>query len=161
MQILKRTFAAALLVAATAGAASAQKAPDFSGQWELNVAKSDFGPMAQAAPTKASMTITQNGAAIKLAQAVSSPMGDQNNTQDLTVDGQEHAVTGGDGQPTATTVKAEGDAIVMNTKMSRQGMDITMNSRWTLSPDGKQLIVDRQIGTPQGALTMKLVYDKK
>ena len=161
MQILKRSLAAALVVCSAAAASAQPKAPDFNGQWELNVAKSDFGPMAQQAPTTASMTVTQSATSIKLVQAVSTPMGDQNQTQELALDGQERTMPGMDGEPATSAAKVEGDAMVVNTKMSRQGADITMTSRWTLSPDGKSLTVARDIATPMGALTMKLVYDKK
>jgi hypothetical protein len=162
MQILKRTLAAALVVVATAGAAVAQtKAPDFSGQWELNVAKSDFGPMAQQAPSKATMTVTQSASSLKFSQALSTPMGDQSNSQEFALDGQEHTANGADGQPVASTAKIDSGAFVIASKLQRMGADITMNSRWTLSPDGKLLTIDRQIGTPQGAFAMKLVYDKK
>ena len=174
MQILKRTLAVVFSVSLAAAPALAQqpvskdasaaKAPDFSGQWELNVAKSDFGPMAQqgAAPTKGSLTVTQSGAALKMAQSTSTPMGDQNSTQELTLDGQEHTMNGADGQPVTASAKVDGDALVVNSKLNRGGMDITLVSRWTLSPDGKTITVDRQIlGTPMGTMTMKLVYEKK
>ena len=161
MQILKRSLAAAALVVCSAAASAQPKAPDFSGQWELNVGKSDFGQMAQMAPTKATLTVTQSGSAIKLVQAVSTPMGDQNNTQEFALDGQDHTVPGMDGQPATAAAKVDGEAVVMNTKMSRQGADITMISRWSLSPDGKTLTVARDIASPMGAMTMKLVYDKK
>jgi hypothetical protein len=161
MHTLQRSFAAALVVLSAAAASAQPKAPDFNGQWELNVAKSDFGPMAQQAPTKATMTVTQSAASIKLVQAVSTPMGDQNQTQELALDGQDHTMPGMDGQPATSAAKVDGDAVVVNTKMSREGADITMVSRWTLSPDGKTLTVARDIATPMGALAMKLVYDKK
>ena len=170
MQILKRTlavvFTAALAAAPTFAQAvskdaSTAKAPDFSGQWELNVAKSDFGPMAQQSPTKVSMTVTQSGSSLKFAQAASTPMGDQNITQEFTLDGQEHTMNGADGQPVTSSAKFEGDALVVNSKLNRQGMDITQVSRWTLAPDGKTMTVDRQLATPMGAMAMKLVFEKK
>ena len=161
MQTLKRSLAAALVVVSATAASAQPKAPDFNGQWELNVAKSDFGPMAQQAPTKASMTVTQSATSIKLVQAVSSPMGDQNQTQELALDGQDHTMPGMDGQPATSSAKVDGEAVVVNTKMTREGTDITMTSRWTLSPDGKTLTVARVIATPMGPLAMKLVYDKK
>ena len=159
--MLTRTLAAAALTLSAVAAPAQPKAPDFTGQWELNVAKSDFGPMAAQAPTKASMTITQNATTLKFAQAVSSPMGDQSSTQELTLDGKEQTVNGADGQPATSSASVAGDTLVLSSKMQRQGMDITAVSRWTLSPDGKLLTIDRQLATPMGALTMKLVYDKK
>jgi hypothetical protein len=161
MHTLQRTFAAAVAVFSATVASAQPKAADFNGQWELNVAKSDFGPMAQQAPTKASMTVTQSPASIKLVQAVTTAAGDQNQTQELALDGQDHTAPGMDGQPATSSAKLDGDAVVVNTKMTREGTDITMVSRWTLSPDGKTLTVARDIVTPMGPLAMKLVYDKK
>ena len=170
MQILKRTLAVVFTAALAAAPTFAQavskdaataKAPDFSGQWELNVAKSDFGPMAQQAPTKGTMSITQSATSLKFTQSVSTPMGDQNITQEFTLDGQEHTMNGADGQPVTSAAKFDGDALVVNSKLNRQGMDITQVSRWTLSPDGKAISVDRQLATPMGPMSLKLVFDKK
>jgi len=165
MQTLKRTLATLAVFAVSAVSATAvtaqSKAPDFSGQWELNPTKSDFGPMAQQAPTKGTLTITQTASSLKYSQAITTPMGDQTNSQEFPLDGTDHTATGMDGQPATSSAKVDGEAVVVNTKMQREGADITMASRWTLSPDGKVLTIDRQIGTPMGPLTMKLVYDKK
>ena len=160
MQILKRTFAAAAAVTLVAAAAQAQS-KDFSGQWEMNAAKSDFGPMAGQGPSKITMTVTQSTTTVKVAQAMSTPQGDLNQSTDYTLDGKEATSNGADGQPVTSSAKLDGDALVINSKLSRQGMDITRVSHWTLSPDGKSLTVSQDLVTPMGAMSMKLVFDKK
>jgi hypothetical protein len=158
MQILKRTFVAAALLFATTSAASAQaKAPDFSGQWELNAAKSDLGPAAQFI-TKLAFTVEQTPATIKFTQNVTTPQGDRSNSQEFTLDGKEVAEDTPQG-PAVRSAKVDGDAIVFVGKLkSGEG---SQNSRWTLAPDGKTMQIDQSITGPMGAMTMKLVLDKK
>jgi len=159
MQILTRTLAAAaaLTIAATAQA----QAPNFAGQWELNATKSDFGPMAAQAPSKIAMTVTQTATSVKVAQAMTTPQGDLNSTSEYTLDGKQTTSTGPDGSPVLNSAKLDGPVLAIETKMSRQGMDITRVSRWTLAPDGKSITVDQNLATPMGAMSMKIVFDKK
>jgi hypothetical protein len=159
MQILTRTLAAAALVVAAASTAAAQaKAPDFSGQWELNAAKSDLGPAAGAL-TKLTFTIQQTPTTLKFTQAVSTTQGDQTVDQEYTLDGKEAARTIPTGQTIVTTAKVEGGAIVLAGKL--QGGEGGQTSRWTLAPDGKSMTMEQQMTGPMGALSMKFVLDKK
>jgi hypothetical protein len=158
MQILKRTLAAAALVAAAATTAAAQ-APDFTGQWEMNAAKSDLGPAAGAL-TKLVFTIQQSPTTLKFSQAISTTQGDQTIEQEFTLDGKEVTRTVPTGQTVVTTAKVEGGAIVLAGKV--QGADAGQTSRWTLAPDGKSMTIDQSMtGGPMGPLTMKFVLDKK
>jgi hypothetical protein len=162
MQILKRTLAAAAALAFVATAAQAQpKAPDFSGTWELNTAKSDFGPMAQMAPTKATVVVTQTATSIKLAQSASGPMGEQTITQEFTLDGKESTTDGPNGAVIKSTAKPDGDALVINSKIQANGQEFVQTSRYTLAADGKSLMVDRQLAGAMGEIKTKMVFDKK
>lgn len=163
MQILKRTLTtfAALTVAATA--AHAQAKPDFSGTWEMNASKSDFGPLAGAgqAPSKITMTVTQTTTTVKVVQAMSTAQGDVNQTSDYTLDGKEATSNAADGQPQTIAATMDGGVLVIRSKFSREGADITRTSRWTLAPDGKSLVVDQALGTPMGPMAFKVVFEKK
>ncbi|AHG88989.1 hypothetical protein J421_1452 [Gemmatirosa kalamazoonensis] len=159
MKLLKRTLAAFAVVTLTAGAAAAQTtAPDFSGQWELNTAKSDLGPMAGML-TKITLTVDHKAPALKYTQAVSTSQGDQTMSQSVTLDGKEVSETAPTGQTVLRTAKMDGGAVLIVAKL--QGTDQSQQSRWTLAPDGKSLTIDQQIASPAGALTLKLVFDKK
>lgn len=157
MQILTRTLAAAVLLAA--GAAHAQTKPDLSGTWQLNPAKSDFGQMP--APSNATMVVTQSATSIKLVQSMAGPAGTQSNTQEFALDGQEKTITGMDGQPAMSTGKIDSGMVMIDIKANRQGADIRQAMRFVPSPDGKSMTLRQEIATPMGALTMKLVFDKK
>ena len=160
MQILKRTLAVVAAVTLTAGAVQAQ-APNFAGQWELNAAKSDFGQMAGQAPTKITMTVEQTATTVKVAQAMATPQGDMNTSTEYGLDGKQTSSPGPQGMTMLSTAKFDGPVLAIESKMSREGMDMTRITRWTLAPDGKSLTVDQNLVTPMGPFAMKLVFDKK
>ena len=157
--MLKRTLAAAALtlVAATTAVAQA-KAPDFSGTWEMNVAKSELGPMAGAV-TKVNFTVEQTPTTLKFTQNISTVQGDRTQSQEFTLDGKEVTETAPTGQTVVRSAKVDGDALLLVGKV--QGTEQGQTSRWTLGPDGKTMTVDQNISSPMGALTLKFVFDKK
>lgn len=161
MRLLTRTLGAAtaLVLAATTAAAQV-KTPDLSGTWELDAAKSDFGPMQ--APAKMTLTITQGGAAkMKIVTVTPGPNGDQSVATDYPVDGAPHDITTSDGAKQTSTTKWDGSTFVVDTKMERQGMNVGIVSRFDLTPDGKILTVARHITTPQGDADLKIEFNKK
>ncbi len=169
MQTFTRTFAAArltatlaatLLVAAgTASAAHAQTTPDLTGTWELNTAKSDFGPMP--APSKVTMVVTQSATSIKLVQAIATPAGEQSNTQEFSLDGQAKTSNGVDGQPITSVGKIDSGMVVIDVKANRQGMDITQALRFSVAPDGRTLTLNQDVASSMGGARLKMVFDRK
>lgn len=158
MRLLQHTFAvAALSFAAVAGAqgtAAAQAKPNFSGQWELNAAKSDLG----GAPAPAlSATITQNDTAFTFAQTVNGQTG----SQVFPLKAGPSTWTTPGGQPVTTTPAWDGGTLVVTSKAQRGGVDVTQVNRWSLSPDGKTMTMLQEMATPGGAMTFRLVFDKK
>jgi hypothetical protein len=170
-----RTFAAATAVVLAASAAHAQKAkPEpgsasvaargaaaFSGVWEMNVEKSDFGSAAAQAPTKATMTITGAPASVKVAQTITMGGADMSTTSEYTLDGVPVTQSSPDGLPTTTAARLENGAIVLDSHMLRQGVDISRASRWTLSPDARVLTVVQKLHTPADSVTLNVVFDRK
>ncbi len=132
--------------------------PNFSGTWELNTTKSSAGM--GAVPPKGTMTITQSGDSF--ARTLS--MGDVSNTMRYTGAAMRtDTIAGPGGQPLPITssMRWDGAALVVDAKASMMGTDIPIVSRYTLSPDGKQLMVDQTITTPMGEQTTHMVFDKK
>ena len=160
MQILKRTVVgAALLFAATSAASAQTKAPDFSGHWEMNAAKSDLGPMA-AMLQKVAFDVQQTPTTFTFTQQVTTPQGSQTTpAQQFTLDGKETTETIPTGQTIVKSATLAGDTLVLVGKL--QGGEQGTTGRWTLSPDGKSLMVDQHMAGPMGAMTMKLLFDKK
>lgn len=158
--------ATAAPVAARAQAAApasqpAAKLPNLSGTWELNVAKSDFG--LQAGVKKGTMTVMQTGDKITRTQMMSSVMGDNTNTTHHTIGAAttDTMVMGGQAMPFTSTARWDGTTLVVDGSASVQGMAIPVVARYTLSADGKQLMVDQVITSPMGEQTTHAVYDKK
>lgn len=159
MSILKHALAAAAFtIVATAGSAQAQT-PNMSGQWEMNAAKSNFGPIP--APPKLTMSIEQGPAVFKFSQVVTTPAGDQSVVQTIPIGAADTTWTAGDGGPVTSHTAWDGNTLVVTAKLQRQGADITQLGKWSLSPDGKVLTLVQQSTTPMGAFTFTIVCDKK
>jgi hypothetical protein len=143
-----------LLAAATA---FAQDKPDFSGEWKLNAAKSDFG-MGQA-PEKLIFKIDHKDPNFKLTQTVTSPQGEMTNDQSMVIDGKEQTRTSQRGE-VKFTPKWAGSEIVVDQKLKIQDNDVTIKETWSMAEDKKSLTVTRQIQSPMGEMTMKIVMDR-
>jgi hypothetical protein len=159
MPILNHTLAAlAFTVAVSAGAQPAQKASDFTGQWELNAAKSDLGG---APAPKLSATIAQNDTLFTFTQRVGTPAGEQSATQAFPLKPGPQTWNTPAGQPVTTTATWEGGSLVITTKAQRQGVEMTQVNKWQLSPDGKTMTMLQDMASPSGAVTLRLVFDRR
>ena len=151
---------AALIVIAMSAAAQGQ--PNFSGTWTLDAAKSDFGPMP--GPDSIVMVIDHQEPALKVTTTQKSQMGDSSNESSYTTDGKNNVnkmqSPAGDQNVTSTT-KWNGNVLATARTIEAQGMSIGIEDAWELSPDGKVMTVNRQLKTPQGDFSMKLVLNKK
>jgi hypothetical protein len=145
-------------LAALLAGSTAQAKPNFSGEWKLNVSKSEFGPM----PPPASRTdkITHADPNLKVSTTQASQAGEGTFDFKYTTDGAE-TTNEIRGTPAKCTAKWEGDDLVITTKASFNGNDITLADKWSLSEDGKTLTINRHIKSPQGELDQKLAMEKQ
>lgn len=139
--------------------ALAQAKPNFSGTWTMVPDKSSFGQM----PTPSAMTrtITHTEPTLKIVTFQTIPGQPDTNIQTVyTTDGKpaQNTVSG---NPMTTIGKWEGSTLVLNSTMSYQGTDITIEDRYSLSDAGKTLTVTRKIATPGGATDITVVMTKK
>lgn len=148
--------AAAALLSATPAGAFAK--PNFSGNWTLNSAKSDFGPMP--APDKWDLKITHDDPSLKYSQVRSGQQGEMKSDIAYTTDGKPSVNKTPRGEMTSVA-KWDGDVLTISTKREVQGMEITQNERWTLSDDGKTLTIENKVNTPQGDFEIKVIMDKQ
>ena len=141
---------------------AAQGLPNFTGTWTLDVAKSDFGPMP--APESIVMVIDHKDPAVKVTTTQKSQMGDASNDSTYTTDGKENINKmrgpGGE-QDVKSTTKWDGKTLATARTIEAQGMSIGIDDTWELSADGKVMTLTRQIKTPQGDFSSKLVLNKK
>lgn len=142
-----------------AAAARADEHPNFSGQWKLNVDKSNFGPVER--PDSAAYSIQHSGATLVL---------------DYTVDGQTtHAEVSSDGveRVTESTRDSEvwtrvywaGPVLVFESRdkarPAHESRGLKWTSRWSISEDGKTLAIQKHFTTPQGDFDQKLIFEKQ
>jgi len=142
-----------------AAAAIAADKPNFSGDWKLNTAKSELGPI----PPPSSMTekIDHKDPDMKVStSSVGGPQGDLNYELKYTTDGKECVNHIGDSE-LKSTVNWQGDALAIHTKADFGQGEMDIKGNWTLSSDGKTLKQTAHIETPQGPLDLTYIFDKQ
>jgi hypothetical protein len=139
-----------------AGALSAK--PNFTGDWKLNVDKSEFGPFPP--PTSMTMKIEHADPDMKVASSQSGQQGDISYDAKYSTDGKETANTIGPMEMKSTAVW-EADDLIVTTKFEANGAEIVIKSKWTLSQEGKVLTQNAHITGPQGDVDVAYVMDKQ
>jgi hypothetical protein len=137
-----------------------QAKPNFSGEWVVDLAKSDFGPVGgpgqmtrtikHADPVMESVTVQSGG-----------DTGDVKLTTKYTTDGKPQT---NDylGTPMTTVGRWEGATLVLNTTLSMAGgTSVKIEDRYVLSADGKTLTISRSFDTDAGSMAAKIVFTKK
>jgi len=153
-------IAFALLVGIPASAQDAR--PDLSGTWNIDLVKSDFGPMPP--PESIVQVIVHKDPALRVSSTVKNQTGTISNERNLTTDGKENTYTlknpAGE-QAVKSTSTWSGAKLLTTMKVDAQGVTIDINDAWELSADGKVLTMTRDIKTAQGNFTQKSVYNKQ
>jgi hypothetical protein len=141
-------------------ASDAQAAANFSGEWKMNAAKSDFGPMGAQAPEVLTRSIKHNDPALEISTHQKGSAGEVNTQLKYTTDGKEcvNKLPQGDAKGTA---KWQGDNLIVAYVREAQGMEIKAKETWTLSDGGKVLTIVNHITVPQGEFDIKYVFDKQ
>lgn len=155
----KAVFAVAALAMAFSPAVFADGKPNFSGDWVMDAARSDFGPMPP--PDSMNRKIEQDDTNLTVTQTqTGGPQGDQTTTMKYTTDGKEstNQMMGNDVKSTATW---DGNSLVIASKLDVQGNELSLTSKWSLSDDGKTLTDVWHIASPQGDFDIKYVLTKK
>jgi hypothetical protein len=158
---MKRRYWTALCAVALLGLAlpaGAWAKPNFSGDWKLNAAKSDFGQMT--GPEKMNRKIVHEDPSLKFSTEQSSPQGDVTIDMAYTTDGKPSMNKTPMGETTGTATW-EGDVLVIVNKRQFQSLEITETDRWSLSADGKTLTVDHKVAMPKGHIDSTIVMDKQ
>lgn len=156
---MKKILTVVFVLAAMAALSFAADKPNFSGDWSLDASKSDFGPIPPPATMTRKVDHSEPAMTVTTVQT-GGPQGDSTVTQKISTDGKE---TTSDfmGSQAKNTAKWDGSALVVTTKADFQGTEITINSKWTLSADGKVLTDAWHIISPQGEFDLTYVMNKK
>ena len=154
MRVKRTTCPAALLLLL---AAAAHAAPNFSGDWTLNAAQSDFGPFP--APTKFVRHIEHTDPDLKYTTIQSGPAGEVTTELSYRIDGKERTQDVRGGQSTGS---ARWDGDVLEIHSVRGGsVKIETTERWTLSEDGKTLTITAAIQMLSGSTPLRLVLERQ
>lgn len=152
-------------IAISAMPAMAQDKPDFSGSWNLNADKSDFG--AVPGPTQETIMITQKTPTISEAVSYTDDQGTHSYTLDLTIDGPEVTFSADKapqlGMVTLQKAKIawQGTSLFMNESLKYEAdADVVGTNTYTLAADGKTLTMAMTFTTPMGEMERKLVFDR-
>ncbi|HZT34188.1 MAG TPA: hypothetical protein VFA33_30130 [Bryobacteraceae bacterium] len=133
-------------------------APNFTGVWKLDLEKSDFGPLPspkartdkiEHQEPNLTLNITQEGRAREFSYQLRYTTDGKDNQNSLL------------GNPLHSKLHWEGDVLVIETSGSLNGNDLTIKDRWTLSPDGKTLTVQRHLAGARGSTDQKMVFEKQ
>jgi hypothetical protein len=130
--------------------------PNFSGEWKINLAKSDFGMVPP--PASMSRTITHAEPALTIVEEQRSDMGDQNTTRKYVTDGTEMNFEAMGTLVKSSAVWIENTLIVVS-KVDAIGA--TFNDKMSLSADGKTLTSRVHITSPQGEVDLTIVFDRQ
>jgi hypothetical protein len=149
------TLLPALAMIASAGSLFAETRPDFTGVWKLNVAKSDFGGGSSMQEVKAN--VKKCDTVLKYFVSGVDPGGNPfDDSVDVPIDGKPHDMQDGQGQ---MSIQWDGPALKGQTKSADEKM--VQNFRISLEADGKTLIRDVQMITPEGESHRKEIYEKQ
>jgi hypothetical protein len=152
-----------LLVLPIAASLRAQDAtPNFSGKWNLDLAKSDFGPMPP--PESVFHVIEHKEPSVKIVTTQKTAQGEVTNERQLTTDGKESVNKmrmGGGEQEVKSTSTWSGKALTTAFKIDMQGNAFDVTDSWKLSDDGKVLTIVRDIKSAQGDFTVTTVFNKQ
>jgi len=147
----------ALALIAVSGTATAADKPDFSGEWKMNPAKSDYQGVP--APSSFIRKITHVEPTITiLEEQKGGANGDSVFTRKITTDGQ---VTKTDASGAAATCTAVWDknSLVANTVID--GAGLSFKDAMSLSDDRKVLTSKVLVDSPQGSVQLTIVFDRQ
>lgn len=186
---MKFVFAAAACLMLAAAAFAQDKAPSFSGHWELDVSKSKLDERARV--QSMSLDVTQSAADIKIATKTTrmprpdgapagggqgggggmgrgGGFGGGDNTMTYTLDGKETSIDqpGPNGStPVKLTGKIDGGKLMISSTrtFSTPNGEITTSRKetWSLSADGGTLTIEQEQTTPRGTSSSTMVFVKK
>ena len=138
---------------AVALAAPLAAAPNFSGNWVLNAAQSEYGQFP--APQVMMRKIQHQDPALSMSTYQKGAQGDVTTDLKYSTDGRP-AVNG----ENKGSAHWESDTLVIETSRDYQGAKLTQREQWTLSSDGKTLTVATHVKLPNGEFDVKQVFEK-
>ena len=138
----------------------AAETPNFSGYWKMDLSKSEFGP--QTPPQTAEYVIRHVGATISFNYTQDG----KTSRVDLTPDNEERVTSTTEETAVWTKSYWSGNVLVIESREKRrygtqESNGVGWTSRWSLSADGQELLIERKIHTPDGVIEQHVVCEKQ
>jgi hypothetical protein len=153
---MKSIVSVLVVLTAFAGTAAAADKPNFSGEWKMNAAKSNFGGLP--APSAIVRKVTHAEPSLVIVEDQTSDLGTQSATRKYTTDGKETSFEANGAEVKGSAVW-DGNAIVVNSTVDAIGIRFT--DRMTMSEDGRTFTSVVRISSPQGELDITLVFERQ
>jgi len=153
-------FRKLLIVVLLSALAYAAAQPNFSGIWKIDPEKSDWGP--QPAPLQVEYVIRHVGSTIAFNYKQDGRM----TRVDIVPDNEERVTDTTEEIATWTRAHWSGDALVLEARQRKRfGTEsvtgASWTSKWTLSDDGKELIIDRTLRAAGAEASQHLVFTRQ
>jgi len=147
---------AVLAMLAVSSVSPAADRPNFSGEWKMNPAKSNYSGF----PAPASMVrkIKLDELSLVIVEDQSGGPSDGTTTRKYTTDGKPSAFEI-NGTAIVGSAAWDGAAMIVNTGVESVGL--TFKDRMSLSADGKELTSVVQIASQQGPAELTIVFDRQ
>ena len=153
---MKHGAIAALALLAVSGIVAAADKPNFSGEWKMNSARSDFGTLPP--PTSFVRKIAHADPSLTIVENQSAGGAETTTTRALTTDGKISSLEL-NGVTAACAATWDGTALIATTTLDNVGLKFKDNM--SLSSDGKVLTSKVQIATAQGDAEITIVFDRQ
>ncbi len=145
-----------LFVLAAALMAQGHK-PNFSGVWKMDPGRSDYGVME--APQAVTRKIVHEEPNVTMVVNQKSSRGDMTSEFKYATDGKEYVNKTRLGD-TRSTLKWDGDTLVLSTTRTVMGREVLITDHWSLSADGKIMTVTGKI-TGGAENEYKIVFERQ
>jgi hypothetical protein len=129
--------------------------PDFSGRWELNVSKSDFGNAEK--PVRMTLVSENKDGYLHSVQTVYTAQGDQTSERDWYPDGKQHPSPGA--EPGSSVTRWDGNTLT--SERTSKDAQYKETIRLSMSADGKTATETVTSKNPNGTNKARLVWERK
>jgi hypothetical protein len=135
-----------------------QAAPNLSGDWKLNLSKSNYGSFP--APLGVTRKIVHNDPKLSMTTTQKGPKGEVVSELKYTTDGKEsvNQLQTGESKGSAQWIA---DKLMIESSREIQGTVLKQKEIWSLSPDGRTLTIDAHVSIPNGEFDIKQVFEKQ
>jgi hypothetical protein len=134
-------------------------APNLTGDWKLNLAKSQYGLLP--APLEVTRKIKLEGISLSMSTYQKSSQREGTSELKYTTDGKTciNKMANGESKGTA---RWDGATLIIDSSQQNGPMEIRSHEAWTLSSDGRTLTILTHLSIPQqGEVDVKQVFEKQ